>query len=108
MENLKDSDKHLDENNIDPIVITDEEGVKYTFQPLASIPYKGKPYFVLRPMEKIDGIEDEEEVVFYLSGSTDESVSLKPESDKAKVKAVLNKYHKLLLERILKTLESTD
>ena len=47
----------LDEENKDPIVLVDDKGRKLSFEQVAVIPYNEKLYCVLKPLDKIEGVQ---------------------------------------------------
>ena len=87
----------LDENNSDPIILTDEKGKKFTFEQIAVIPYNDKIYCVLKPVETIQGIADDEAVVFYVDERPTGSV-LMVETDEKTAINVFDEYYNLLDE----------
>lgn len=62
----------LDENNREPIVLVDGKGKAIPFEQVAVIPYNHRIYCILKPLEKIDHIADDEALVFYVDDSEDE------------------------------------
>lgn len=87
----------LDENNTDPIVLSDEEGRRFSFEQIAVIPYNEKVYAVLKPVEAIDGISDDEAIVFVVDERPTGSVLL-VESDEKVAISVFDEYYNLLDE----------
>ena len=87
----------LDEKNKEPIVLSDEEGKKFTFEQIAVIPYNDKVYAVLKPVDKIDGVNDDEAIVFVVDERPTGSV-LMVESDEKVAISVFDEYYNLLDE----------
>ena len=85
----------LDAENKDPIVLTDEKGKSFAFEQIAVIPYNQRIYAVLHPIDRIEGVEDDEAVVFYVDDSKDDPV-LVVETDEPTALAVFGKYYDLL------------
>ncbi len=54
----------LDETNSDPIILYDENDKAVKFEQVALIPFEDDLYALLKPIDKIDGVEDDEAVVF--------------------------------------------
>ncbi len=54
----------FDENNIDPISLFNEKGDEVKFEQVAIIPRGEDVYAILKPVEKTEGIEDDEALVF--------------------------------------------
>ena len=92
----------LDEENTDPIVLTDEAGKRYTFEQIAIIPYNEKVYCVLKPIDKVEGISEDEAVVFYVDERPTGSV-LMVETDEKTAINVFDEYYNLLDQADAKT-----
>lgn len=90
----------LDEDNTDPIVLTNDNGEEFEFEQVAVIPYDDKLYIILRPLDKIEGIKDNEAVVFYVD-ETDDEHGLKPETDERKGMEVFMEYYNLIEKKFL-------
>lgn len=92
----------LDKDNKDPIVLMDEKGRQISFEQVAIIPYelKGEKvlYVVLKPIDKIDGIADDEAVVFLVDQDKQGNTILRVEEDEEVAIAVFDKYYDLLEE----------
>lgn len=87
----------LDDENRDPIVLIDQCGGRIAFEQIAVIPHNEKVYAVLKPVDRIEGIEDDEAVVFYVEERGDEQM-LMVETDESTALDVFNKYYDLLEE----------
>ena len=89
----------LDKDNRDPIVLTDGEGRRISFEQIAIIPYERANDWnlnvLLKPIDKIDGIQDDEAVVFFVD-EVDGNHVLKVEKDESIAIDVFNEYYKLL------------
>ena len=92
----------LDQDNRDPIVLMDENGRQLTFEQIAVIPYEVRKekrlYCVLKPMDKIEGIGDDEAIVFVVDQDKDGNSIIKVEEDEEVAIAVFDKYYDLLEE----------
>lgn len=88
----------LDEENKDPIVLTDEKGRHIAFEQIAVIPYEQKLYCVLKPIDYIDGVADDEAIVFYVDEgeNEDDDPVLRIEDDELKAIDVFMEYYNLL------------
>ena len=75
----------LDKNNKEPIVLMDEKGRQISFEQVAIIPYDINDtkvlYVVLKPIDKIDGIADDEAVVFLVDQDKNGNTVLRVEED---------------------------
>lgn len=54
----------FDENNTDPIILFNENGEEISFEQIALIPKKGKTYAILQPIEEMEGVGEDEALVF--------------------------------------------
>lgn len=88
----------LDEENKDPIVLTDDKGRKLAFEQVAVIPYDQKLYCVLKPIDHIDGVADDEALVFFVDEgeNEDDEPVLRIENDEIKSIDVFIEYYNLL------------
>lgn len=88
----------LDEENKDPIVLTDDKGRKLAFEQVAVIPYDQKLYCVLKPLDHMDGVADDEALVFYVDEgeNEDDEPALRIEDDELKAIDVFMEYYNLL------------
>ena len=89
----------LDENNKDPIVLVDGNGKKLTFEQIAVIPFNDKLYCVLKPVDKIDGVADDEAIVFYVQEEVGKAPVLMVETDEKVAMDVFDEYYNLLDEQ---------
>ena len=67
----------------DIVELTTEDGKKLKFYFVGTIEYKGKNYSAFEPAEQIDGIEDDDLIIFELSGDDEETADLLPIEDDA-------------------------
>ncbi|MBO5394359.1 MAG: DUF1292 domain-containing protein [Clostridia bacterium] len=92
----------LDQDNKEPIVLMDEKGKQLTFEQVAVIPYEVRKekrlYAVLKPLDKIEGIGEDEAIVFYVDTDEDGNSIIKVEEDEEVAIAVFDKYYDLLEE----------
>lgn len=92
----------LDENNRDPIVLVDGTGRRIAFEQVAIIPHekdsKRYLYAVLKPITKINGVSDDEAVVFYVDEVETNNPVLKVETDEKVAIEVFDEYYKMLDE----------
>lgn len=92
----------LDADNKDPIVLMDENGKQMTFEQVAVIPYEVRKekrlYCVLKPLDKIEGIADDEAIVFIIEADDEGNSVIRIEEDEEVAIAVFDKYYDLLEE----------
>ena len=85
----------LDENDTDPIVLEDSRGVPVAFEQIAIIPHKGGLYCVLKPVEKMEHVADDEALVFRVDEEDDETVPA-VEDDEVTALEVFEQYYDLI------------
>ena len=91
-------DMLLDENNDDPITLYDNEDNKVQFEQVAVIPDNEKIYAILKPIDKMEDVADDEAIVF-LADIDEEGYSvLTIETDEEIASRVFDKYYQLLDE----------
>lgn len=88
----------LDENNKEPIVLLDENGRKLTFEQIAVIPHNDKIYCVLKPVDKIADVADDEAIVFFVEEGDGQEPVLKVETDEKTAMDIFDEYYNLLDE----------
>ncbi len=97
-ESLDILDVLLDEDNVEPLALRDEEGNTLFFEQIAVIPHQDMVYCVLKPLSKIAGIAENEAVVFYVEEREDAPSALRVCADEATAIAVMKKYYRLLIK----------
>ena len=92
----------LDQDNKEPIVLMDENGKQMTFEQVAVITYEVRKdkrlYCVLKPLDKIEGIGEDEAIVFLVDTDDQGNSIIKIEEDEEIAIAVFDKYYDLLEE----------
>ena len=88
----------LDEENKDPIVLVDGQGKKLSFEQIAVIPYNNKIYCVLKPIDKIENVQDDEAIVFFVDEQEGKEPVLMVETDEKVAMDVFDEYYNLLDE----------
>ena len=87
----------LDENNTEPLILQDEKGKQIRFEQVAVIPYNEKIYVILKPIDKIEGVEDDQAIVF-LADETKRPTVLVPEQDEKIAVKIFDEYYNLVEE----------
>ena len=64
-------DRLFDDNNFENIFLTDNEGKEIEFEQLGLVDYEGDYYAVLSPVTKIEGIGDDEVLIFMIDEEND-------------------------------------
>ncbi|MBO5212711.1 MAG: DUF1292 domain-containing protein [Clostridia bacterium] len=88
----------LDEENEDPIVLYDEQGKPTTFDQAAIIPLENKLYCILVPVDEVEGVGEDEGVVFEIITSDTEPSSLNVVVEDEIIDKVFAEYEKLFDE----------
>ena len=91
----------LDEENKDPIVLIEGNGRKTAFEQIAVIPYNEKLYCILKPVNKMENVADNEAIVFFVDENGDENV-LEVETNEFTAIEVFAQYYDLLDKEIRK------
>ena len=94
---MSDIEKLLDEDNCDPITLYDEDNKATRFDQVAIIPLDEKVYVILKPIDPIEGVEDDEAFVFVIEELDDED-SLVLVDDEELVSRIFDEYYKLFEE----------
>ena len=103
-ENLKNEeeldilDVLLDENNDSPITLYDEEDNPVKFDQVAIIPLEEKLFAILKPIDEMEGVADDEAIVFLIEENKDGDSQLIVETDEARAMRVFDYYYRLLDE----------
>lgn len=61
-----------DEDNNDIIFLLNEKGEQIGFEQIALIPLKEKTYVILKPVEKMEGVGEDEGLMFSIEDSKDD------------------------------------
>ena len=82
----------------DIVELTTEDGKKLKFYFVGTIEYQGKNYSAFEPAEQIDGIEDDDLIIFELSGDDEETADLLPVEDDKLLDEVFEEFCRVLEE----------
>ena len=82
----------------DIVELTTEDGKKLKFYFVGTIEYKGKNYSAFEPAEQIDGIEDDDLIIFELSGDDEKTADLLPVEDDKLLDEVFEEFCRVLEE----------
>ena len=89
----------LDENNTSPITLYDENDKEVKFDQVAIIPLDDEVFAILKPINEMDGVADDEAIVFLIQEDEDGDGVLTVETDESKAMRVFDEYYKLLDEQ---------
>ncbi len=98
----------LDENNDDPITLYDENDKAIKFEQVAIIPENDNIYAVLKPIDELDGVADDEAIVFLVDFDEDGHSMLVIEQDEDLAMKVFDKYYQLLDDAETKQKEQAE
>lgn len=90
-------DMLLDENNTENLKLYNEENQEVEFEQIALVPIEDKTYAILKPVENMEGVADDEALVFVIDEIDDEDCLVIVEDDKI-IDDVFEEYYKLLKE----------
>lgn len=84
--------------NDDIVELTTEDGKVLKFYFVGTIEYKGKFYSAFEPAEQMEGVEDDDLIIFELSGDDEETAELLPVEDEALLDEVFEEFCRVLEE----------
>ena len=87
----------LDENNTENLKLYDENNKETEFEQVAIIPLDEKIYVILKPITKIEGVADDEGLVFVIEEIDDEDMLVLVDDDEI-INKVFDVYYQLLKE----------
>ncbi|HBO48941.1 MAG TPA: DUF1292 domain-containing protein [Clostridiales bacterium] len=87
----------LDENNTDNIKLYNEDNQEVEFEQIALVPIEEKTYAILKPVANMEGIAEDEALVFVIDEIDDEDCLVIVEDDSI-VDKVFEEYYKMLKE----------
>lgn len=82
----------------DIVELTTDDGKKLKFYFVGTIEYKGKNYSAFEPAEQIEGIEEDDLIIFELSGDDEETAELLPVEDEGLLDEVFEEFCRVLEE----------
>lgn len=80
------------------VELTTDDGKKLKFYFVGTIEYKGKAYSAFEPAEEMEGVEDDDLIIFELSGDDEETAELLPVEDEALLDEVFEEFCRALEE----------
>lgn len=91
-----DSVELIDEDEI--ITLTDDEGKPVDFYEVACIEYQGEFYALLQPVEPLEGLGDDEALIFKVREEDEDNDVFEPVLDENILDAVFNEYLNAIAE----------
>ena len=86
------------ENYDEPVELITDDGKKLKFYFVGTIEYKGKNYSAFEPAEQIEGMEDDDLIIFELSGDDEDTADLLPVEDEKLLDEVFEEFCRVLEE----------
>lgn len=97
-EKLPQSIDHMANDDDDIVTLISGEGEEVDFLEIAGIAYQGNFYAILQPVELLEGMEEDEALVFKVTRGKDGEDKFEIELDDAIIDGVFEEYNKLLDE----------
>lgn len=97
-DNLPDSLENMEDEDDDIVTLLSADGEEIDFVEIAGIAHKGNFYAILQPVELLDGMDDDEALVFKVTRGKDGEDKFEIELDDSIIDAVFAEYNKLLDE----------
>ena len=91
-------DKLYDENNNDNVILYNEHGEPVEFEQIAIIPYSERVYIILHPVTRLEGLGEDEGLVFTVDTNDDGSEVLNLVIENDIIDAVFDIYDSLVEE----------
>ena len=91
-------DALFDENNNDAIILLNEKGEEIAFEQIALVPILEKVYVILKPIQPMEGVGEDEGLVFSIEQNENNEEYLALVVDEEIIDAVLNVYDALVAE----------
>jgi len=85
----------LDENNTDNIKLFNEDNQEVEFEQIALVPIQNRVYALLKPVLSMEGIADDEALVFAIEEVDDEDCLVIVEEDEI-IDKVFEEYYEML------------
>ena len=89
-------DALFDENNNDAIILFNEKGEEIAFEQIAIIPISEKVYAILKPIQPMDGVGEDEGLVFSIEQNDEGEEYLTLTVDEDIIDAVFTVYDALV------------
>ena len=85
-------DRFFDENNFDNVTLEDNNGKSIEFEQIAIVDYEESYYAILKPVSKLDNVEEDEVLVFRIDEEKDELAYVDDEALAEKVFDIFMNY----------------
>lgn len=101
-------DEIANEEDDDIVTLISADGEQIDFYEIAGIAHKGHFYAILQPVELLEGMEDDEALVFKVTRGPDDEDKFEIELDDDIIDAVFEEYNRLLENAEKKKNENKD
>lgn len=88
-------------NEDDIVELTTDDGKKLKFYLVGTIEYKDKYYSAFEPAEQMEGVEEDDLIIFELSGDDEQTAELLPIEDETLLDEVFEEFCRILEEEEL-------
>ena len=92
---MSEIDKIYDDDNTENIILFNGAGVPISFEQIALIPHEGRDYVILKPVIPMEGVGEDEGLVFCISKSPEE---LSLVTDLSLIDSIFTVYDRLVAE----------
>ena len=90
-------DQIFDPNNCDPIILSNENNEEVVFEQIAVIPLNGEVYVIVKPVNPMEGVAENEALVFAIVEEDGEDVLVVEERSEI-IDEVFAQYYEMLEE----------
>lgn len=91
-------DQIFDPDNCDPIVIYNENNEEVAFEQIAVVPIEGEAYVILKPVNPMEGVGEDEALVFAIVVEDGEEMLVVEDRDEI-IDEVFRQYYEMLEEQ---------
>ena len=92
--------ENLDIDDDDIVTLTNADGEEIDFVEIAGIAHNGNFYAILQPIELLEGMDDDEALVFKVTRDANGEDHFEIELDDEVIDAVFKEYNRLLDEQV--------
>ncbi|MGN1044959.1 MAG: DUF1292 domain-containing protein [Candidatus Methanomethylophilaceae archaeon] len=91
-------DKITDGNCFDNVFLVDDRGRRIEFEQVAYIPIGDVEYVILKPMDDVEGVAENEAIAFYIDKRSEEEDILTVVDDDEVIDMVFEEYYRMVDE----------
>lgn len=95
---MADLEEILDDENEEIITLLNDDNEEVDFYHIATIDYKEDWYIFLQPVEEMEGVSEDEVIIFRLGVDAEGNDSFEPVEDEAVLQAVFTEFEKMMEE----------